>query len=161
MERFVPCAVGKRTFRARVKCNDANELCTISDEALMLILLENNDERYKDIYRKQGGKRVNKERGRHKESEVPTKYTSGGIAFSQTTKNSKGWSREGIEHFNELRLHVKNDREQYPHFLQGWLTEFRAQYLPKSQKRGRKDVEPIIEADDDFDDHVVSNMASV
>ena len=86
-----------------------NDLCTPSDEALTLLLLENSYDRWIDIYKKAEGKvskrRLNKNRQWH--SDVRTRYTDGGIMYQSnhdTNKrsNSKGWTDDGIDRFNEL-----------------------------------------------------------
>jgi hypothetical protein len=116
--RFVPCITGKSAFANRLLvATKESDLCTRSDEALTLLLLENSYDRWIDVYKKAAGevskRRMNKNRQWH--SDVRTRYTDGGIMYRSnhdTTKcsNSKGWTNEGIECFNELCSKVSCDR---------------------------------------------------
>ena len=79
-DRFLSSVVKKSVFehQVRVATNDST-LCTVSDEAFALLLLENSWDRWLDIYRRQKGK-VTPKRGQKRrefESDVPTKYTKG------------------------------------------------------------------------------------
>jgi hypothetical protein len=62
--------------------------------------LKNSFDCWQDIYRLQKGE-VTPKRGQKRrefESDVPTRYTKGGIVYDKTVKNNdpKGWSAEGI-----------------------------------------------------------------
>ena len=52
------------------------------------------------------------------QSDVPTLYTRGGIKYDKTdmTQSVKGWSKEGIAHFNALFDQVIADRAANPDF---------------------------------------------
>ena len=56
--RFVPAVIGPELFHQRLteKNNDGEPaaLCTISDEAFALLLLENSYDRWTDLYNKTG-----------------------------------------------------------------------------------------------------------
>ncbi len=147
-ERFLPCVVKKSVFDQQVSvARNDNTLCTVSDEAFALLLLENSWKRWVDIYRLQKGE-VTPKRGQKRrefESDVPTKYTKGGIIYDKTVKNNdpKGWSAEGIERFNQLYDMVKKDRKENKGFIKSWLTERRAKLLNGTQaRRKRKRPQP-------------------
>ena len=117
--RFVPCITGKSVFANRLlTATKEKDLCTRSDEALTLLLLENSYDRWIDIYKKADGKvskrRLDKNRQWH--SDVRTLYTDGGIMYRLNSHNttkpskSKGWTNEGIERFNVLCTKVRFDR---------------------------------------------------
>ena len=116
--RFIPCITGKSAFSNRLlTATKESDLCTRSDEALTLLLLENSYDRWIDIYKKAEGqvskRRLNKNRQWH--SDVRTKYTDGGIMYrsnhdTNKRSNSKGWTDDGIDRFNELCSKVSCDR---------------------------------------------------
>jgi hypothetical protein len=87
MERFAPCVVGKTTYKNRLRAakQDA-ELFTTSDEAFLLLVLENAYDRWVDIFQRKLKEGMQKGGGREWrwESDVNTKYTEGGIRFQQT-----------------------------------------------------------------------------
>ena len=169
-DRFLPCVVKKSVFDHQVSVakNDST-LCTVSDEAFALLLLENSWKRWVDIYRLQKGE-VTPKRGQKRrefESDVPTKYTKGGIIYDKTVKNNdpKGWSAEGIERFNELYDMVKKDRKAHKGFIKRWLTERRARMLNGTQAHKRKRPQPQArielvdsEGDDSDNDSASANI---
>ena len=102
---------------------DSELLCS-SSEAFALLLLENHWERWIDLYIISKGEIF--QRGKSVlgdyETDIPPKYTRGG---SKTVRGiGKGWTKEGIERFNELYLTVKNDRQKHPKFIRGWLDQY-------------------------------------
>jgi hypothetical protein len=150
-DHFVPCATKKTTWDrrlAKTKTNNESSkreiLCSVSDEAFALLLLENSFERWLDIFSSHKGpvmqRRGVKQRGF--QSDVATMYTRGGIKYERTdvTQSVKGWSDEGIARFNALFDHVKKDRAENPEFEREWL-ESRHRALaengatPKKRKR--------------------------
>ena len=157
---FLPCVLKKSVFerQASVATNDTT-LCTVSDEAFALLLLENNYDRWVDIYRLQEGE-VAPRRGQKRrefESDTPTKYTKGGIVYNETDKNDspKGWSAEGINRFNELFDLVKKDRKANKTFIKTWLAARKANTMNAADARKRKRPHPqarIELLDDDEDD---------
>ena len=133
-DHFVPCATKKTTWDRRLAKADnqpnssmLQPLCTVSDEAFALLLLENSFDRWLDLFANHKGpvmqRRGLKQRGF--QSDVATMYTRGGIKYDRTdiTQSVKGWSDAGISRFNELFDHVKEDREQNPDFERVWLEE--------------------------------------
>ena len=146
-DRFLPCVVKKSVFEHQVSVAKSDStLCTVSDEAFALLLLENSWKRWVDIYRLQKGE-VTPKRGQKRrefESDVPTKYTKGGIIYDKTVKinDPKGWSAEGIQRFNELYDLVKIDRKAHKGFIKSWLAERRAKLLNGTQALKRKQPQP-------------------
>ena len=122
--RFVPAVVGPELFQQRLaeKTIDGvpTPLCTVSDEAFALLLLENSYDRWTDLYNKTGEIPLQR-RGRQPRtcvSNVAPKYTQGGIMYTTNfEKNKKGWSNDGIQRYNELFRFVQDDRAKYPTFL--------------------------------------------
>lgn len=138
---FVPCVVGKKRFKAKMNehlTKDA-EICTVSDEAFALLLLENQYDRWTDIHQRKCNSstevRGKSERRKRKwESDVAPKYTEGGIKYSKERRmNHKGWREEGIVRFNVLSAMVKEDRVQKPKVVVGALV----QWWELNNQRGR------------------------
>jgi hypothetical protein len=142
-DNFLPCVIKKSVFDRQV-CVATNDktLCTVSDEAFALLLLENSFDRWLDIYRLRKGQ-VTPKRGQKRrefESDVPTKYTKGGFVYNQTDKNNdpKGWNASGIKRYNELFEIVRKDRKTHKTFTVKWLAKRRAKLLEVVQTRKRK-----------------------
>jgi hypothetical protein len=149
---FVKCVTRISVWEKNLKTATTDgELCTVSDEAFALLLLENSWSRWIDIYRKDpealyprcGSKQVTV-------SNVPTMYTKGGIKYqkgvegqdpdkSQATRNhKKGWGRRGVERYNELFKMVEANRMLYPKWILGVILELRAQQGEKKKLTGNK-----------------------
>ena len=107
-DRFAHLVEPKIMFGTKMKTatKDSELLCS-SSEAFALLLLENHWERWIDLYIISKGEIF--QRGKSVlgdyETDIPPKYTRGG---SKTVRGiGKGWTKEGIERFNELYLMVK------------------------------------------------------
>lgn len=148
---FLPCATKKTTWLHRIAVATtggvpiaSKALCTVSDEAFALLLLENSYERWLDIHRQsKGAAPVHRQRlnmVRVFESNVPPLYTSGGIKYSNdvAVDRKKGWSAAGMSRFNTLFDQVRKDRKQHRAFESNWLDARRielASTIPKKAKR--------------------------
>jgi hypothetical protein len=131
-DTFMPCATKKSTWvtqiaRAGIETENKKvvSLCSVSDEAFALLLLENSFDRWVDLYKQCSGiakqQRGSKDRGF--QSEVPPRYTSGGIKYetNEVSQSFKGWSDDGRLRFNALFDHVKQDRRDNRSFEVDWL----------------------------------------
>ena len=141
---FLPCVLKKSVFEHQISVatNDTT-LCTVSDEAFALLLLENNYDRWVDLYRFQQGDVAPARRGQKRqkmESDVHTKYTKGGIVYDKSEKTNapKGWSPAGIRRFNELFDKVKKDRKSNKTFITMWLAVRRASRMMATNTKKRK-----------------------
>jgi hypothetical protein len=126
---FVPAIVAKNKFKSRLfsPMSGDSHLCSISDEACTLLLLENSYDRWMDVHKNkiEGSTAVDRsvegrdeKRKRKWESDVSPKYTEGGIVYSDNRLMShKGWKDAGIRRFNSLCQHVRKDRAEYPNLL--------------------------------------------
>ena len=86
--------VGKKVYK-QSRCDKLlSEFVTIGDEALAILIFENNF----DIWIKMAEKNVTKIPGFKK------KYTNGGSAKNQVARSRKhgGWCADGLKRFNEL-----------------------------------------------------------
>ena len=89
LEAFVSNIVGQMVFRRRMHASDGKtEIFTVSDEALALLLIENNEDRWIDVYEKP--KDVNlttrTKKGEIWSSSVPAKFTQGGLPPEETKR---------------------------------------------------------------------------
>ena len=73
----------------------------MTDEALALLIWENQEERWLDMVASGTNKSL-----------LPGKYTDGGVSRVRTgrSRKGKGWSTRGVRRFNELCKLVENDR---------------------------------------------------
>ena len=138
-KNFVPAIVAKNKFKTGLFAPMHNNvhMRTVSDEACLLLLLENNYDRWIDVYKNKlagtttmdtGLTEGIRKRKRKWESDVTPKYTEGGIAYSTNRKMThKGWKEEGILRYNALCFMVKSDRLANPTVLvemvQTWKEE--------------------------------------
>jgi hypothetical protein len=123
-------------------CYNDKTLCTVGDKAFALLLPENSFDPWIDIYRLRNGQVTPKQgqKRREFESDVPTKYTKGGIVYNQTDKNNdpKGWSALGIKRYNKLFKIARKDCKTHKTFTLNWLAKRRAKLLEAFQSRKRK-----------------------
>ena len=104
------------------------ELLSISIEAFGLLILENHWDRWLDIYIKCKGK-IKDIKKKEKLTNIQSKYTRGGLKNGDTGDIGikKGWSFQGIHHFNELFAFVRQDREDYLNFTRDWIAKKKRQ----------------------------------
>jgi hypothetical protein len=96
-----------------------NTICTVGDEAFALYSYD----QWKDIYDKTGGipKQRRGEETQQCDSKITRKYTNGGIWYTEGTHcKAKGWTNEGIGHYNLLFQMVTRDRKQ-----KGFMRKFK------------------------------------
>ena len=157
-ESFIPCIASYQVYRTEldkrlVNGENDSELYTHSDEAFTLLLLENNFDRWMDIYQRHDG-RPSPDIGSGKKkkftSDVCPKYTYGGIVYSKekSVSNSKGWTKEGIERFNELFDRVNQDRKLNPLFVKRWLREKRAEKSNTKTARKKSNQDIVLPRDE-------------
>ena len=114
-------------------------------------LLENNWNRWLEIYRKNDGKIIPmKGRGkRYLDCNILPKYIRGGampgLHSEQSGDFRKGWTNEGIEWFNELFEKVKEDQINNPQFITNWLGKGCKQ-LQDQIKKVSKELDTIPQA---------------
>jgi hypothetical protein len=153
--KFVPAVVGPELFRQRIKDTTTTDLCTASDEAFALLLLENSYARWENIYDNNGGI-PSQRRGDTKrtfESDIEAKYTRGGIKLSSNKESQKrkGWTPEGIKRFNTLFAKVNKDRKKRPTFDKKVIKQLREDQHQHQGKKKRKH-ETILAAHSLWDD---------
>ena len=102
VDQFVRATIGCALFDGYATKRHVSEFVGVSDEALALLLWENQEDRWKEMA----------ERGVAK-SQLPGKYTDGGQCRRSTgrSRKGKGWSCKGINRFNKLCEKIEADRK--------------------------------------------------
>jgi hypothetical protein len=153
MESFVQQVVSIRVWKERLKrpLEDINDLCTVSDEAFAILVLENGWKNWVDCFLLADGEFKRKKRKRKQrdgtyqeldeetkkqnaalESKVPYKYTT---HRSNSQANFHQWSSEGIKRFNELYDIVKARRAEQGDVDRDWLETKTDSEGPKTRER--------------------------
>jgi len=153
--RFLRCVVGKTLWNDRVmKATGDNDLCSVSDEAFTLLVLENSWDRWADIHKKHQGNLFHRRGVKKREwiSDVAPKFTAGGIAYKTNTKKTdlKGWSQAGIQRYNELYRLVCDDRRRNAMFGKEYIDSAKEEKKKKKQKTSESDMDAVLPFDDLF-----------
>jgi hypothetical protein len=102
-QHFLIHVVGKKKFENGLHHGmKLSQIATVSDEAFALLLVENSETRWKRVFEANYGG-----------GPIPsTKYTFKGSSKVGTgcTIKYHGWSRDGLQQFNDLCAMVKQDR---------------------------------------------------
>ena len=145
----------------RNKIKTIGNIFSITDEAFVLLILENNWERWIDINNQSKNKYMPSKRGREKPkvSSVMPKYTHLEVKGSNAEQNQdqgcKGWRESGIQCYNELCESVKENRQVFIDTDTSLLEELNPKDSPRTNKRQSKRqksiirVKPFVEDDDD------------
>ena len=102
IDRFVRAVVGARRFDKIAERQTISNFVYVSDEAFALLIYENQEERWWDMFRT--GKKTSDKKG---------KYTDGGKSSKDIgrSRQGKGWDIGGLRRFNELCRKVQEDRK--------------------------------------------------
>jgi len=147
---FIPSMGRKTDWRMNVlnaKCE--NDITTNSNEAFALLCLENQWDRWFDIFCINDGKIVSRRRQKraHSESKKKPKYTRGGITYIGLKKedhdSEKGWSSEGIARDNQLYEFVAQDRKNNPQFFYQWSESEKGTLGEKKIRKKKPDIMPV------------------
>jgi hypothetical protein len=121
---FVKQIVGCNVYNDRMhdRSRHPDTLCTVSDEAFCLLVIENYYDRMMEIFRVNKNvtpppklyKKLSDELG----EAFNAKYTLSGNTKGTTKVPGKGWTEDGMKRYNQLYNLVIADRKKYPSFLQ-------------------------------------------
>ena len=143
-ERFLKTVTGEEKWNCNHLIRPLQEFVTPSDEAFLMLVLENNEDRWTDEW----------EKGITKDSDVPAKWTNSGRSKGDgKTRKFCGWAKEGIERFNELMIIVKKDRKMNKHVDDWMLEKWKGmEDEKKNSKRRNNELEesPMVAAQTDF-----------
>ena len=121
-ENFLPAVVGKRLWDDVKKQHLISDIATEADEAFALVIFENNETRWHQIYEddmkklraeESKKKKSEKKKGRKKGTVIPPPlYTNGGSTSNKNGGNRmyNGWSNKGTSRFNEIVAKVLENR---------------------------------------------------
>ena len=119
-------------------CNTCiSEIFTESDEALCILLIENNADDYAKMYHEQ--RKIGRKEARPKYTKVEC-----------MDKKFKGWDRKGIRKFNSLVAAIKKNRELST--SKEMEMQIKSKYVELSGKGVDKDDEESDENNDELDD---------
>ena len=144
MDKFVGTVVGKNRWIVKIRgATGKREVCSATDEALALVLLENNQEKWYDIYTRTKDDTTiltRKKKGSEWASTVATLYTERGQRDGERSvrQGDRGWSKGGIQRFNEIVQFLKDDRESHPLFVRSWLKSKRVTDDSGKKPRAKK-----------------------
>lgn len=147
-DKFLPCIVGKTKWRERLTyVQHDKDLSSPTDEALCLLFLENYYDRWMDLYQIANAPVVplRGEKKRVFKSDVPPKYTAGGIKYDKTERpRHSGWNADGIKRFNFYHDRVVLDRRLHPHYVVNFLSAKRdvGNVENPAKHGGKKEVRP-------------------
>ena len=149
--KFIPFVVGFKHWNRFYRTQKLSKLATCSDESFLLLVLENNYERWVD---EAEWLETNKDKPmaeRAPKHWAAAKYTNSGKSQSNgRCRPCQGWSNEGYKRFNALHKLVKADRKGREEFEQEFFEECQAKASRKA-----KDImveEEIYPANDLWDD---------
>lgn len=153
MKHFIKCITKKTRYEANLKTAETDDdICTASDEAFALLLVENCWEKWYDMYDKDPTSLLPRRGGRQDSkytSPVPAKYTKGGYRYADNSggtpsfKTNKGWSPEGLTRYNVLFDFVEADRKNFPEFAQSFIDDVQATKAEKKKPATRKKTPSI------------------
>ena len=125
--KFIPFVVGFKHWGRFYRTQQLSSLATCSDESFLLLVLENNYERWVD---EAEWLETNKDKPKAERSPrhwAAAKYTNSGKSqFNGRCRPCQGWSNEGYKRFNELHKLVKADRKGREEFEQELFEECQA-----------------------------------
>ena len=137
-KRFVSCCLIHFTTSLIWRYNASNtcisDIFTESDEALCILLIENNANDYIKMYN---------ERRKITRREAKPRYTK----VESVDKKFKGWDRRGIRRFNNIVAEIKKNREHNSSVEMEM--RLKSIYVELSGKGGETDDD---ESNDDYDD---------
>jgi hypothetical protein len=162
---FISPVTKKTNFENRLySARTDDDLCTVSDEAFALLLLENSWDRWSDLYKKDPMSLMSRATKRGCISDVKTLYTKGGLKYrdsegdsnppdsnpttqpkegesvpskpdTTTIQHKKGWSIEGLNRYNELFDLISKDREEHPDWFSSFMVFMEDELKPSAPEK--------------------------
>ncbi len=137
---LLPGIVGRKWVKENIDKMPMSKLFTQSDEAFLLLVMENNRDRWEDMIENKTAT-----------SKKPTKWSrgqgTGALKFN-------GWDEEGLASYNTYTKKVKKDREKrgraFDEYYEKWVKE----NVKKKTKGKKKDENPEnkVNVENDLDD---------
>ena len=95
---FLPCIIGKLKWKTKCAELMVSQLATKTDEALCLLIIENNYNKWNDI-------------ADGKEKVAATQFTHEWGKGNEARREYQGWSEAGYQQMNELVRKIRTDHE--------------------------------------------------
>ena len=145
---FMPQIRGKRDWNSNYLSQTLSSFVTVSDEAFMLINLDNQWNRWYDMYCSRNTKT----------SPTPTLYTSMGVSNNASTPRQLcnkfgGWNAAGMAQFNRYSILIKRMRKARTDLEEDWRTAWNHEsdeVISKKRKRSLPRAEFIETAKNDL-----------
>lgn len=106
IDTFFVAYVGSFEFRNKSKVTTVSNILTVSDEAFILLCIENNFDKWIELYEIRKQKKL----GNVVAAVKHARYTRTGPGNKGFTDKAAGWNNEGIESYNQLCQIVARDR---------------------------------------------------
>ena len=150
LQCFMPCIIGRKQWNQTAATRLLREFVTPSDEAFMLVNLENQMTRWTDMF----------ETGNTKTSPVCPPFTATVQApiydnseFRQICKKCGGWNKAGIEAFNVYRNKIIEMRKSHRVVEVGWQerwSEIAEDHRVTKHGQEEDELTGIVEAQNDL-----------
>ena len=135
IDHFLSLVVGKRYYNQVKHVQKVSDYASTSDEALALLIVENNYARWVDMAKNNNTRT----------SRIMPKFTNGGVSDGDvaSSRQYQGWSDEGLSRFNELFQAVSEDRatECGKQFEVDYMRHCLEGYLANQKKKKRKPMD--------------------
>lgn len=146
VDKFVSCVIGTNSYKNKKLLQTLQSFCSVSDEAVTFLILENNW----DVWCEIGAEQSGTEKKPMKLCAAKQKF------FDPKTGRGYSWNQAGKEYYNMMYDLVKEDRARYgTYFDQQLLTSFTAmneegQQNKKEQRRKQIKPQTIVACKSDY-----------
>ena len=120
--KFLKCVIGADNWKMNCFRKPLSDFVTNSDEGFMLLILENNYDRWMEEARRvaeRKGREEEEEDGEEQDSLPEALYTNSGnskVEGKGSSRRFQGWSRKGYVRFNRMHELVRYDRARRADF---------------------------------------------
>ena len=128
-DELLPCVVGIATCERKAVTKEVSKFATVSDIAFIVLTLENNWKYWEGICTL--AEQMPEEDIEKRQSYPPTKWTSTTVIGGKNT----GWSKKGLERFNELCELETANRKTYGDEETQYLKRKQIEAAAKQQQR--------------------------
>ena len=154
VNHFVRVIVGCALYDSLVAKRVMSEFVGVSDEALALLIWENQEERWQDMVA----------RGTNK-SPKQGKYTDGGKSRTESgrSRKGKGWSNKGIRRFKELCMKIEENRktQERKDFETNLLNEKKEELEAGRSKKRKPNMIAYVDDEDGAVDEVYTKSIGI
>jgi hypothetical protein len=146
---LMKCVVGYKMWTRRHYKETLSEIATCSDEAFLLLTLENNYAKWNDEWSWQLENRDKDKDQQSQKNWAESLYTSSESRAKRRSRRFQGWSREGYIRFNSLYAIVLQDRKRRANFEAELKTSFALKETRHSVESDEEDdLQDIFPAND-------------